>query len=80
MMWWTGEWNSWAALAMSPSMILFWGLLFWGMLSIVRGSGRSASSSGTSGSSDPEQLLKERFARGEIDADGYEQRREVLRR
>lgn len=78
MMWWHGEWNGWAWMAMSISMILFWGLVIWAVISVVRST--SAGSGGASAPPDAEQILKERFARGEIDAEEYERRREVLRR
>jgi putative membrane protein len=77
MMWWNGEWNAWAWLVMSTGMIVFWGLVLWAVLSVIRG---SSTPSGRREVSDPEQILEQRFARGEIDADEYEHRREVLRR
>lgn len=85
-MWWNGDWNGWAWLAMSASMLTFWGLVLWGVLTVVRNSnnaaaGRSASGESVAGAAhDPEQILRERFARGEIDDAEYEHRREVLRR
>lgn len=78
MMWWHGDWNGWAWLAMTVSMVAFWGLLIWGVLSVVRSAGGGSAVS--TGPPDPEQILRERFARGEIDADEFEQRLEVLRR
>jgi putative membrane protein len=76
MMWWNG--GGWGWLVMSASMLVFWGLVIWGVVSVV-GSSRGPSS-GAGRPTDPERILKERFARGEIDAEEYEQRREVLRR
>lgn len=78
MMWWNGEWNGGAWLAMSVSMVVFWGLVIWAVLSVVRNT--RAPFSERSGAVGPEEILKERFARGEIDAEEYEQRRDVLRR
>jgi putative membrane protein len=78
MMWWNGEWNGGAWLAMSVSMVVFWGLVIWAVLSVVRSA--NVTSSERSDPPPPEQILKERFARGEIDAQEYEQRRDVLRR
>ena len=78
MMWWHGDWNGWAWLAMSASMVLFWGLVIWAVLSIVRSTSSSERSASTD--RDPEQILRERFARGEVDAEEYERRRDLLRR
>lgn len=78
MMWWHGDWNGWAWLAMSASMLLFWGLLIWGVMSVVRNT--SNGSRPTPRESDPDQILRERFARGEIDEEEYERRRDLLRR
>jgi putative membrane protein len=77
MMWWHGNWNGWAWLAMSASMIVFWGLVIWAVLRVVSSTGGN-----TVGrpANEPEQILRERFARGEIDAEEFEHRRELLRR
>lgn len=77
MMWWHGDWNGWAWLAMSASMLVFWGLVVWGVVTVVRNSGRG---SDRAAGPDPETILKERFARGEIDTEEFERRRDVLRR
>lgn len=76
-MWWYGGpgWAGW--LAMALIMIAFWvlvvaaGVAAW--RSIDRGGRRDAVAP------DPERLLDERFARGEIDEDEYRHRRELLR-
>jgi putative membrane protein len=63
-------------------MIVFWGLIIAGAIALVRYF-TSRSDRGESGVSSrgrgPEQILAERFARGEIDEDEYRQRREALR-
>ncbi len=61
---------------MLASMVAFWGLVIWAVMSVA---GRRGVSTAVA-PSDPEQILRERFARGEIDADDYERRRELLRR
>ena len=60
---------------MTLMMVLLWGLLIWLVVWMVR------SSSQTHGDqrSDPEQLLAERFARGEIDETEYRRCLETLR-
>lgn len=76
MMWWDG--GGWGWLMMSVSMMVFWGLVIAGVAIIVRGPRSGAS--GRTRSADSEQILRERFARGEIDTEEYEQRRDTLRR
>lgn len=82
MMWWDGGgagWGGW--LVMTLTMVAFWGLLVVAAVALWRagdrGSGRGAEGSGTART--PEQLLDERFARGEIDEEEYFRRRDVLR-
>ena len=76
MMWGWNGWSWWGWLAMSLSMVAFWGLIVWGIVAIVRGLG------GTwrrPQGHDPEQILAERYATGEIDEEEYHRRRQVLR-
>lgn len=84
MMWWYGDWNGWAWLAMFASMAVFWGLIIYGVTMLVRSTRAPSSSAGDGstpgGGSDPESILRERFARGEIDEHEYEERLQVLRR
>lgn len=72
MMWWHGTWSWGAWLAMTATMLLFWGLVIWAVVTIVRGlspgHGRRA-----------EEILAERFARGEVDEDEYRRRLGLLR-
>ena len=75
--WWCSEhmagWTGWW---MWAGMGLFWlvviGVVVW---AVVRISGTSRQPS----SSSAEELLAARFAKGEIDADEYHERRETLR-
>lgn len=76
MMWWND--SGWSWLAMTISMLVFWALVAGVVITLVRSS--RASDTVDPGPSDPERILKERFARGEIDVEEYERRREVLRR
>jgi len=69
-------WGGW--MVMTLSMLLFWGVVVFVLVALFR----SASSPGSAdryGPRDPMEILDERFARGEIDADEYHARREVLR-
>ena len=59
-------------------MIVFWGLVIWGIVALVRG----VSSPGNSGSSNQAdsalEILKRRYARGEITKQEYEERKKDL--
>jgi putative membrane protein len=64
------------------SMVLFWSLLILGIAAAARYLGRSRrepSSPARPGPPTAEQVLAERFARGEIDAEEYHQRLDALR-
>ena len=80
-MWWQDGWNWWWP-GMIIEMIVFWGLVAWGLIALFR------YLSNTSGRAWPglperrssaEDTLAERFARGEIDNDEYLNRLNVLR-
>jgi len=65
-------------MAMTLGMIAFWGLVIWAVVAIFRSSdwtGRSARPDRR----DPEQILAERFAAGEIDEEEYQRRLQILR-
>lgn len=53
-------------------MLALVGILIW---AVLRGSGM-----GTASGRSPEEILKERYARGEIDAEEYERRLQDLRK
>ena len=75
MMWFgsNGGWGGW--LLMTIAMVLFWALIITAVVLIVRYlvsqrlTGTSAVSART-----PEEVLAERYARGEIDDDEYQRR------
>ena len=75
MIWYDHDWGWgwWGWLAMTAGMLVFWGLLIWGVVALVRGSAP------TPPAPDPEQTLAERFARGEIDEPEYRHRLDTLR-
>ncbi len=79
MMWWYdggGAWHPWMAVLMWVGMILFGALVVGGVLYAVRGWDRGRPAAG---GADPEAVLKERLARGEIDSDEYRRIRELIR-
>ena len=73
MMWGMQAWSWWGWLAMSVGMIAFWGLVIWAIVAIFRGS------DWTWRRPDPERIVAERFAAGEIDEDEYRRRLDALR-
>jgi putative membrane protein len=65
--------NWWAWIAMSVGMLAFWGLVLWGVVYFVKGG------SGTSRRT-ADDILRERFATGEIDEQEFRRRSDALRR
>ncbi len=60
-------------------MIIFWGLVIWGIVALVRGLSQSGGSDSASGRSDSAlEVLKRRYARGEIDKEEYEEKKKDL--
>ena len=81
MMFWYGDGMSvWGYVLMSVGMVLFWALVIAGVVALVRYLGRSAphSHGGEGTRATPEQVLAERFARGEIDEEEYRRRLDTL--
>jgi putative membrane protein len=78
MMWWYGNgMNAWGYTLMTVSMVLFWGLVIYGVTALIRypaNGDRWVAARPTA-----EQVLAERFARGEIDEHEYHQRLDALR-
>ena len=56
-------------------MAVFWGLIIWAVVTVVR---RDGSSSGRSASDDPLTILERRYAAGEISHEEFEERRSRL--
>lgn len=78
MMWgWNFSDGSW--LAMGLGMLLWAGLTVLLVWLVVRALDRSANRGPTSDANLPEQVLRERFARGEIDEKEYRDRLAVIR-
>ncbi|WP_354638290.1 SHOCT domain-containing protein [Kitasatospora camelliae] len=87
--------SGWGLGLMTVSMVLLWGLIILGIVVLVRHLGRAAPgdpgsrpappgppsppSSAPPSGPDPEQLLAERLARGEIEVDEYRARMDALR-
>jgi putative membrane protein len=72
MMW---EWHSgWAWWWMGVGMLVFWGLVAWLIVTLVRQGDRSRTGRGA------REILDERYARGEIEENEYRRRTELIRR
>lgn len=75
---WDGGWHGWLFGPMM--MILFIGLVVVAVVIVVRWLGDGSGEAATKRSSEksPIAILEERFARGEIDKEEFEERRRVL--
>jgi putative membrane protein len=78
MMFWNGNggWNPWMIALMWFGMLVFWALVAWGIVALIQSSGGQARGLTPA---DPEQILKERLARGEITMEEYERLRAVMK-
>jgi putative membrane protein len=56
---------------MTGGMIIFWGLVIWAVISVLR-------NRGTANAATPRELLDSRLARGEISIEEYRRLREAL--
>ncbi len=73
--------SGWGYALMTVSMVLFWALIILGVIALVRYLARGDRSGDQAAAprATPEQVLAERFARGEIDEQDYLRRRDQLR-
>ena len=86
MFWYGHDMGGWGFGLMTFSFIVFWALVIVAIVLLVRHFGRTGQPPGTfppAGPSTPtstaEQLLAERFARGDIDEEEYQRRLRTLR-
>lgn len=84
MFWYDHDPSGWGWFTMSIGMVLFWAVLITFGVLLFRALSRSGGDTGATTSAPPpgpgaEQLLAERFARGEIDEDEYRRSLTVLR-
>lgn len=79
MMDWDGGWDVGGWIVMSLMMVVVWGLPIALVVWAVRGSfHRDQPSVTTASRQDADHVLAERYARGEIDENEFDHRREVL--
>ena len=78
MMWWNDGmgWGGW--IMMTLAMVIFWALLIFGVAAVFRGISEQRPAR-PGAERDAQQILDERYARGEIDEAEYHARQEVLR-
>jgi putative membrane protein len=67
-------WTWWWMLPMMTFMLVLTGAVIWGVVAVVR----SLTTSGAPTRPTAEDILNERFARGEIDASDYRERIDTL--
>lgn len=79
MNWNRHDMNGWDWFAMSIGTVLLWALLITVAVLLFRTLNRAPELPHTPTAASPEQLLADRFARGEIDEDEYRNRLAVLR-
>lgn len=80
MFWDNGAWSIGDWVAMSLMMVAFWGLVAALVVWVVRSLSNKPSQTGNSQSqpASPDDVLADRFARGEINEDEFTSRRAVL--
>ena len=80
MFWYGHEMGGWGFPLTLIGMAVFWAAVIYGIVALVRYTGRSGRPAGDSGRAPAaEGLLAERFARGEIDEDEFRRRMTALR-
>lgn len=77
-MWYGGSMGGWGYALMILTTVAFWAVLISGAVAVLRYLNRSQPGAGRVRST-PQQLLAERFARGEVDEDEYRRRLDALR-
>jgi len=64
---------------MALMMVLFWGAIAAAFIAYVRRDRHAPHQPSASHPDDPQRMLEQRFARGEIDEEEFRRRRDVLR-
>ena len=76
---WHDSWGPGAWIAMAFVMLVFWTIVVGAIIAVVRSDHSRRPNHGLGRIDDAHRILAERFARGEIDADEYKQRSDLLR-
>ncbi|MFE0452374.1 SHOCT domain-containing protein [Streptomyces sp. NPDC058914] len=81
MFWYDHDVSGWGWFGMSVGMVLFWALIITALVLVFRAANRPYEHTHTptpTPTPTPEQILDERFARGEIDEEEYRRRLTAL--
>lgn len=81
MMWYGESMSGWGYVLMTVGMVVFWALVAAAIVALVRytsASGRDATTMPSHHGPTPQQILAERYARGEIDDEEYSRRMRTL--
>lgn len=80
MFWYGNEFGGWGYALMTISIVLFWGLVIFGIVAVMRSSARGGQRSTPVAAprQTPEEVLDERFALGQINEQELRQRRDAL--
>ncbi|CAM5625395.1 SHOCT domain-containing protein [Streptomyces aurantiogriseus] len=78
MFWYDHDVSGWGWFGMSVGMVLFWALIITALVLVFRAANQPHEHTHTPAAPTPEQILGERFARGEIDEEEYQRRLKVL--
>lgn len=78
MFWYDHNVSGWGWFAMSAGMILFWALIITVAVLLFRALNRPHEHTHSPAAPPPEQILADRFARGEIDEEEYRRRLNAL--
>ncbi|MFE6419032.1 SHOCT domain-containing protein [Streptomyces enissocaesilis] len=79
MFWYDHDVSGWGWFGMSVGMVLFWALIITALVLVFRAANRPHDHTHTPTPPTPEQILGERFARGEINEEEYQRRLNALR-
>lgn len=77
---WYGDWGVGGWIVMALMMLLFWAGVVAVVILLVRAGRPGGGGYAGSAHDEPDRILNERFARGEIDANELNERRAALRR
>lgn len=76
MWYWSGHVHWWGWFLGAFGMVVFWGLIIWGVWYLLSGSARQMGPPAHGG--DAKRILDERLARGEIGPDEYRHLRDLM--
>ncbi|MDX3241576.1 SHOCT domain-containing protein [Streptomyces sp. ME18-1-4] len=79
MFWYAHGMNGWGWFGMSVGMVAFWALIITALVLVFRAANQPHEHTHTPAAPTPQQILDERFARGEIDEEEYRRRLSTLR-